>query len=64
MINNDKLEAFFFILNRDYLPFGKIEEIFKNHVDKISEENKPIFDDKNLQEYCKSQIKKLESDKK
>lgn len=64
MIDKEKLETFFFILNRDYLPFGKVEEIFKNHVDRVCEENKPIFDDKNLHEYCKSQIKKLESDKK
>ena len=62
MINKEKLEAFFFILNRDYLPFGKVEEIFKNHVDKISEENKPVFEDKNLKEYCKSQIRKLETE--
>ncbi|WP_397599145.1 hypothetical protein [Silvanigrella sp.] len=61
MINKEKLEAFFFILNRDYLPFGKVEEIFKNHVDKISEENKPVFEDKNLEAYCKNLVKKFEN---
>ena len=60
MINKEKLEAFFFILNRDYLPFGKVEEIFKNHVDKISEDNKPVFEDKNLEAYCKTLVKKFD----
>ena len=64
MISKEKLETFFYILNRDYLPFGKVEEIFKNHVDKISEENNPVFDDKNLENYCKSLVKNFESDKK
>lgn len=44
MINNNvKLEVFLYILLRDYITFGELEEILSKHVDKVSNDNKPVF---------------------
>ena len=40
--NNDKLVAFLYILLRDHLPAGVVEEIMVNHVEKFS--GTPVFD--------------------
>lgn len=59
-MDNKKLELFIFILIRDYITTGELEHIIKYHVDKVSEKNKPIFDDKNLQAYCEEVAKNFD----
>lgn len=62
-MDNDKLICFIYILGRDYLPLGSMEEIMKNHVEKTQcfgiptkgpSETKIVYSNKYLEEYARS----------
>ena len=60
MIDNKKLEAFMFIILRDYLRFGEIELILKD-IDKIHADNLPHYDEKHIYNYCKKIVERFKS---
>lgn len=58
MINNNaKLEVFLYILLRDYITFGELEEILSKHVDKVSNDNKPVFSNEFIIPYMMEVLK-------
>mgnify|MGYP000930102296 CR=1 FL=1 len=57
-MNGDKLKLFLFILMRDYLPFGDVEKILVEHVEKRSRST-VHFDNDGLGAYVDSLVKRL-----
>jgi hypothetical protein len=59
-VSEDKLNTLFYILLRDYLTFGQIEEIFKSHIDKVNSE--PEFSEEQILVYVKSLTERMKTE--
>lgn len=57
-MTGDKLKLFLFILMRDHLPFGDVEKILVEHVEKRSR-GVVHFDSDGLDAYVDSLVKRL-----
>lgn len=54
----EKLVSFLYILMRDYIKFGSIEDIMKNHV--VWNNDECVYSNKFIEQYARSLIHRLE----
>jgi hypothetical protein len=54
-----RLTALLYILMRDDLPVGRVAQIVKDHVDKVTDENPVEFSNKYLEHYARELAQKL-----
>lgn len=42
--SEDMLEVFLFVLLRDHVPFGTVEDILRNHIEPTANEGQAVFE--------------------
>lgn len=57
-LSRDRLVSLLYILGRDHLPLGKIEDILRNNIPNVT----PIFSNKPLEQYANAVLDRLLSD--